>query len=237
MKLIKTLFILCVLIFVISNISAGDYIFAEIEINDNGIVNIQGDSDVDPNIQGIEFSEGYISGTTQLLTEKTNGVWKFFMEIDETYSEIYLKIYFPDNTESIQNIITNLDAQLNIEGQIYLEIIEEDMPIDFSVEYSINKSKGNSWLFIFILVIIIFGLLYYMKLKKKPNKFDIISGLLNEKENEIVNLLMKKSMRQKEIRKKLDIPKASFSRYIINLEKKKIISREGEGRNKIVKLK
>ncbi len=237
MKLIKTLFILCVLIFVISNISAGDYIFAEIEIDDNGIVSIQGDSDVDPNIQGIEFSEGYISGTTQLLTEKTNGVWKFFMEIDETYSEIYLKIYFPDNTESIQNIITNLNAQLNIEDQIYLEVIDLDKKIDFSVEYSINKSKDNSWLFIFILVIVIFGLLYYMKLKKKPNKFDIISGLLNEKENEIVNLLMKKSMRQKEIRKKLDIPKASFSRYIINLEKKKIISREGEGRNKIVKLK
>ena len=48
---------------------------------------------------------------------------------------------------------------------------------------------------------------------------------------------MKKSMRQKEIRKTLEIPKASFSRYLINLEKKKLILREGEGKNKIVKLK
>jgi uncharacterized membrane protein len=43
--------------------------------------------------------------------------------------------------------------------------------------------------------------------------------------------------RQREIRKSLNIPKASFSRYLSNLEKKKLILREGEGKNKVVKLK
>jgi len=41
----------------------------------------------------------------------------------------------------------------------------------------------------------------------------------------------------KELRKKLNIPKASFTRYILNLEKKKLIQREGEGKNKILKIK
>ena len=40
-----------------------------------------------------------------------------------------------------------------------------------------------------------------------------------------------------QIRKQLDIPKASYSRYLVNLEKKKLIIREGEGKNKIIKLK
>lgn len=61
--------------------------------------------------------------------------------------------------------------------------------------------------------------------------------LINDREKDIVELLMKKPMRQKKIRKVLDIPKASFSRYIINLEKKKLILREGEGKNKVVRLK
>ena len=55
-------------------------------------------------------------------------------------------------------------------------------------------------------------------------------------EQKIIELLMKKPMRQKEVRKILDFPKASYSRYITNLEKKKLIIREGEGKNKILKL-
>ena len=48
---------------------------------------------------------------------------------------------------------------------------------------------------------------------------------------------MKGSMRQKEARKKIGIPKASFTRYILNLEKKKLLIREGEGKNKVLRLK
>ena len=46
-----------------------------------------------------------------------------------------------------------------------------------------------------------------------------------------------KEQGKKEIRSSLNIPKASFSRYLLNLEKKKLIIREGEGKNKVVKLK
>jgi uncharacterized membrane protein len=237
MRSIKIIPILFLIVFFVGNVSAGEYIFAEVEIQDNGIVYIQGDSDVDPGIAGMEFLEGKISGETQLLTTKENGVWRFFINIGETYSEIYLRIYFPDNTESIQGIVTDLDVQLNIDGQTYLEVVDSDKSVEFSAEYVITRSNNNGWIFILILGIVIAGLVVYIIMRKKPNKFDMISDLLSEKENEIVKLLMKKSMRQNEIRKKLDIPKASFSRYMINMEKKKVIVRDGEGRNKIVRLK
>ena len=54
---------------------------------------------------------------------------------------------------------------------------------------------------------------------------------------EIIKVLMKKQLKQKELRKQLNMPKASFSRYMLSLENKKIIFREGEGKNKLVKLR
>ena len=75
------------------------------------------------------------------------------------------------------------------------------------------------------------------KRKKKSDRLNYVLPLINDQEKKIIEILMKKPARQKEIRKKLKIPKASFSRYMINLEKKKLIIRDGEGKNRLVKLK
>ena len=54
-----------------------------------------------------------------------------------------------------------------------------------------------------------------------------IFPFVNKNEELIINKLMKKEMRQKELRELLKIPKASFTRYILNLEKKRILYRVG----------
>ena len=108
----------------------------------------------------------------------------------------------------------------------------------FKIEYTLQEKPNYTWaayLIVFIIVILI--ILVYLKSKRKKERLKNIMPLINENEQKIISILMKKPMRQKEIRNTLNIPKASFSRYLINLEKKKLIMREGDGKNKIIKLK
>ena len=118
-------------------------------------------------------------------------------------------------------------------------LIDGNKELLFSVDYEIEPSYYPNFLFfivIFILLVTVFVLFFKFR-KNKKKRLEGIFPLINDKEKEILELLMKKPMRQKEIRKKLDIPKASYSRYLVNLEKKKLILKEGEGKNKIVLLK
>jgi len=226
-----------IFIFLIGLISAENYIIAEIEILDNGEVEIKGKSNFDLNIKGIDFSEQKIYGKTHALTKKDKDIWTFFINFEQEFSEISLKIYFPKNIKLIKNLNSNLDNRLDLKEQISIKITDHNKPINFSIDYVLENKRDYNFIFILVLGLIIIILSIFILNKKKINKLDFISDLLNEKEKKIIDLLMKKSMKQKEIRKKLDIPKASFSRYILNLEKKKIILREGEGKNKIIRLK
>ena len=88
-----------------------------------------------------------------------------------------------------------------------------------------------------ILILLVLGYFLYKKSRAKKEHLNHIMPIINENEQKIIEILMKSPLRQKEIRKNLNIPKASFSRYLLNLEKKKLIIREGEGKNKVVKLK
>ena len=60
---------------------------------------------------------------------------------------------------------------------------------------------------------------------------------MSEREQLIIDALKKGPVKYNLLRKKVDIPKASFSRHIRNLEKKNIVIREGDGRNKLIKLR
>ena len=91
------------------------------------------------------------------------------------------------------------------------------------------------WLVIFLLTSITYFAI--KKIRSKKQKLKQAFPYINENEQKILEALMNSPIRQKELRKKLNIPKASFTRYILNLEKKKLIQREGEGKNKILKIK
>ena len=227
------------LFFMINNVYAQNYIYAEMEILDNGVISVNGESNIDLEIEGLRFLDNKISGKTQMLTSKSRDTWNLNLDFKETYSDVFITIYFPENTRSIKNINSDLNSNINLGNRISIEIKDYNKPVVFSVDYSIEGRKSKSWIIILVLSLIILALSFLLvrKRKKEIKKLDILLPVLNEKERDIVRLLMKKPMRQKNIRKNLDIPKASFSRYMINLENKKIIIREGEGKNKLVKLK
>ena len=234
----RVIIILLGIILFISLVNAS-YFSAEFYIKENGYVIVDGSTDINPEIEEIEFIGNKIIGETQELTSKQGGVWDFALNFGD-YESIDIIIHFPDEVKSITNIQTQLENSVNFGDEVSISILDNNKPIALSVDYEIESSNSSlDYLFYIILVLVIIALISYILLKKRNTlkKMDVLMPLLNENEEKIVNLLMKKPMRQKEIRKQLEIPKASFARYMINLEKKKIITREGEGKNKIVRLK
>ena len=86
------------------------------------------------------------------------------------------------------------------------------------------------------LVTLIKPKIIYKKPKKKDH-IDMIKHILNEREKLILDKLkFTGKVKMSHLRKLCEIPKASFSRHVQELEKKKLLTRSGEGKNKFVQL-
>ena len=229
----KVLLILLMAILSSSLVSA-TYIKGDIIIKPNGDAELKLETDKTLDIQGIEQIENKISGTTSALTSKDGEFWTFNIDFGE-FDEIFIVISLPKNLQEV----TSIEGSKNIiDFEKKKVAILDSGNLNFKISYTLNDRLS----FVFLLwpllaLIIIAGFLLYNNSKKKKQKLLQIMPLINETEQKIIDSLMKGPLRQKELRKSLDIPKASFSRYVINLEKKKLIVREGESKNKILKLK
>jgi uncharacterized membrane protein len=225
--------ILLLIIILISNVSA-TYISGDIFIYENGVTRFNLETDVPLDIEGLTFVNNKITGTTELLSNKQAGVWTFSINFGK-YDNILLDINLPANLDSITSI-SGIKNAIDIENKIITLI--GPGTLDFTLSYKLKETKDYS-LFIWILILLVILTIYVLlkKSRRKRERLKYILPLVSEQEQKIIDLLMKMPMRQKELRKKLEIPKASFSRYMINLEKKKLIIREGEGKNKVVRLK
>jgi uncharacterized membrane protein len=222
------------LILAFTNLASASYISGDIYLYETGRARFDVETDVPLNFEGLNFQDNRITGTTNELTIKRGNVWTFELN-SGNYSNILVDIHLPKNLDSITSI-QGSENIIDIENKI-LSIIDSGK-LQFQVSYKLKESTSYTWLLwpaILIAIIIIYTII--KKSRKRKEHLDHVFPLINDNEQKIIELLMKKPMRQKEIRKTLDFPKASFSRYLINLEKKKLIIREGEGKNKVVKLK
>jgi len=197
--------------------------------------------------EGVSLQDGKISGTTQKLTTKEQEVWRFSYSL--TGAEI--KVILPEGS-TIKRITS---------GEIFLE--RDRISVYFlngaTIFYTVPDVSSDSLIFdstsgilILVLVVIVsLGLLFYYRLKlknkknsrnvkksgKKIDKLGIISQVLNPREKIIIDKLKQTGkVKMSHLRKLSEIPKASFSRHIQELEKKKLILRSGEGKNKFVQL-
>jgi len=231
----KILFYSLTILFLINPVSA-HYISGDIYIDESGQARFYLDTNKNLNIQGLTFETNRLIGVTERFTSKQNGIWKFNLNITELYDSILIDIHLPKNLDSIISL-DGTDRILDIDNKV-ISLIDGNKNLDFSVNYK-TEEKPDYFLVLFLLVILTIVILIYFLAKRKINnsKLEHILPIINDNEKQIIRHLMKHSMRQNKLRKTLNIPKASFSRYMINLEKKKLIIREGEGKNKIVRLK
>jgi len=228
-------FLFLLLILLMGDVSA-QYIVGDIYITENGRVIFSVDTDVDLDLKGLNFDGEKIRGETRLLANMNQGIWSFDLDFGY-YETILLDIHLPKNIERV-NSIEGVTSIVDFNERI-ISLIDEDKNLSFRVEYEVSQDSSSTFLYVvFIIILSLLVIFLFFKSKKsKKKKLKEIFPLISDREREVVELLMKGQMRQKEIRKKLNIPKASYSRYLVNLEKKKLIMREGEGKNKIVRLK
>ena len=210
----KKLILMMVLVFFISGASAS-YIYGDIYLDENGVASFAVDTDVDLDLEGISFSEDHLSGETNELISLERGVWSFLLNGDY-YDTILIDIHLPGDVDKVISV-EGVNFLMGF-SQKTINIIDHDKILDFEITYELESSSGRGFVY-FLMGIILIGVvvLYVVKSKKKKKKkFEDIFPLINDVEKKIIEMLMKKSMRQKEIRKHLDIPKASYSRYLVN---------------------
>lgn len=181
--------------------------------------------------EGIFIKEDNILGTTKELTQKNGEVWFFNYSLKNSN----LNLILPKDS-----IIKEL-----VSGEIYLDGGSFSVYNEESLEIYYTIGEHN-YIFYYILIVIFFLLLILsfilykriIKNIKKREDIEIIKKTLSERENLIIDKLKEvKEIKQSRLAKLTEIPKASLFRHLIQLEKKGIIKRVGEGKNKIVSLK
>ncbi len=194
-------------------------------------------------------------------TSKKANYWTFNMTKPEQFSEFIYAIQLPE-TASINYIkttgtftITNNGNNLEIKGY------GENKPLEITIQYQINKETSNLLIMavaIIPLIIITAGAHYLYKKKKKAvkkqtkkktnkktkkentaQKKKIKLPPLPKRQKKIIQLLIdkKKPLTQAQIRKELQLPKASTTRNINALELKGLITKEKIGITNLIKIK
>ena len=222
-----------IFIWFVSQVSA-TYISGDLEVLSDGRVSFDVKTDVPVSLEGLKFEGENLIGMTNLLTSKEGDIWTLNLNFPE-YDEIFLNVRFPNNLEEIVDI-RGREHIIDFDDKVV--VIIDSGKLDFTAQYILGNYFSYSFIiWIFIILIIVVGFWSYRRVRRKKERLEHILPIIGENEQKIIDLLMKEPMRQKVLREKLGIPKASFSRYMLNLEKKKLIVREGEGKNKIVRLK
>jgi len=222
-----------ILLFVSINLASASYISGDIFIRGDGSARFNIETDSPFQNPDLLFENNKLTGTTEVYTSKSGGLWTFSLDT-KNYENVLIDIHLPP---SIKSIVSVSGPQHTIDLETKTISIISSSQDTFVVSYKTEEAINYSWIYWLLLIAIVTAIFFvYYKIKKRKLRFENIMPIINEKEQKIIDLLMKKSMRQKEIRKLLEIPKASFTRYILNLEKKKLITREGDGKNKVVKV-
>src|SRR3989344_432912 len=196
--------------------------------------------------EGIEVKNGDVIGGTQELTSKQGEVWSFsyFLEGAE------INVVLPKGA-IIEKIEGNESSIAIDNGRISVYVGDKA-----NISYKVKVLRDYTAIVILAVLIIlaVLGYLFFSRMKKqkgekrkkpinarknKEKRIEILKQVLNEREKLIIEKLKEHKEIKSSILRKLcdDMPKASFSRHIRELEKKGLIRRKGEGRNKIVSLR
>ncbi len=216
-----------------SGIASASYVQGEVDVLSNGDVRFNLKSDKDLSIYGLEkLAENVYVGESGKFTSKSGEIWSLNLDFGE-FDDIFVDVNFPSNLERIVSLEGN-EAVINFEDESVNIIDSGDF--NFKASYILGEDQSYVWFYLVLFVIILVLSYFIWKFSKKRNLKEVFP-YIGDKEQEILEILMNGELRQKELRNKLGIPKASFTRYMINLEKKKLIERVGEGKNKIVRVK
>ena len=242
LSLIFFAFVVCLVVLVPIS-SATTYL--NIYLDDTGKADFLGETSDNITLPlGIGIQDGKIKGSTLSLTSKEKDVWKF--SYYQKGAEI--RVILPEN--GVLNKVNSSEIY-NERGRIAVYFYQ-----NASVSYKIGEAIANQynyWMIFIALLVIIITVFCYVILNKKYkslfrkinkntqnkkfNRIKILKQILHDREKLIIDNLSKTGrVKMSHLRKLCNLPKASFSRHIQELEKKNLIKRLGEGKNKFVEL-
>ncbi len=192
---------------------------------------------------GVYIADGKVRGTTSALTTKNGEVWTFSYSLNNAE----IKAILPEGS-SIENLS---NGEISLERNRIAVYFQDTNSISYTIG-NVSNSNFNSTTLIIAIILLVALLIYlfrlkisslfkpkviYKKSKVKEKKVESIKHLLSDRENFILEKLKQTGkIKMSQLRKLSEIPKASFSRHIQELEKKKLLTRTGEGKNKFVEL-
>ncbi|MFQ5531267.1 MAG: helix-turn-helix transcriptional regulator [Candidatus Nanoarchaeia archaeon] len=241
----KKITLLAALLIVLMINFTSAFINLNIYIDDSGEALFLGETDEFPNLpEGVNLESGEIIGTTQTLTNKKGIIWNFNYELKRADINVIL----PENA-----VIQNSNAkEISLEGKQFELFFMDNIEINYTIE---SAGERNLIPLAVAIIVILIGIYLSIrnKIKNKPKlikvinkkpsitkekKLEIVKQTLSEREKKIVDKLKEvKRIKHSRLQRLLEMPKASFSRHIQELERKGIIKREGEGKNKEISLK
>ena len=220
MRIKKEVILIISLIFIIHPASADYFADVEIEVYDNGLVEIKGDSN-HPLLQ---------KGIYDNLTSKENGYWILNISTGETFSEYFYELSLPEHVNINYLGVRQIDSFVD-EGNLYISGSVVDKPFTIIIQYKQELFKNSLFWLYSLLLIFLIGLLTYFFIKKRKSVKRYSKNEFSEREFLIIQLLQKNrgSMTQAELEKRTSLPKASLYRNILSLEKKKIVKKNQAG--------
>ncbi len=217
------------------------YTSLNVHIDSGGNALFLGESDetiIEGLPSGLSFEGGKLLGETSELTNKSGDVWNFLFSLTDGEMQVFL----PEGARVLKTNgeISLSGKQIVVYGVSYVNI-----------EYVVEGFDDNGEMDLGILLIlgILVAIVVYLLVKEggrtrkeripngKEDKIKAIEGILNEREKLILGKLKGAGkIKSSYLRRKTEIPKASFSRHIRELEKKGLVKISGDGRNKFVEL-
>ncbi|MBU0535758.1 MAG: winged helix-turn-helix transcriptional regulator [Nanoarchaeota archaeon] len=227
-------FILVLLLVPVCALGKEYYANVEIEVFENGDVQIQGISN-HPELEG---------KTTQDYTSKDKSVWLLNISPEGMFSDYFVEITFPKDAVINYMKIPNILSMEEESGSVVIKSTGKDERFRIITQYSIDhKSTFLNVMIIlagiFIIIMITAGsyiLIKKNKAKKTMPKYN--PEALTKRQKIILDLVIKNKghITQSQLQKSVKIPKASMSRNIETLVRKGIVVKEQKGMTNVISL-
>lgn len=239
MKILKLFFVFGLFIFMFSFAHASSDLIIHLDNTGKAVFLGSSTENINSSLpQGVSLENGKLKGETVFQTSKNGNVWTFNYSLPNSNMEVFLPLGAK---------VKETNGEVLLDGGNLAVYSLNQVEVQYTIE-EINSGLNPFWIILIVLVLV-FGLFYFskkFKIKKKSDKelvkeekkkIEVFQEILSERENKIINTLKEKGkIKSSVLRKLVDLPKASFSRHVQELEKKGIIKRSGEGRNKFVEV-
>jgi hypothetical protein len=229
----KIFFVFLALIIICPAFSQEDYADVNIRVDEKGLVYFSGSTNYNSFI-----------GQSEYFTSKKGPYWLLNITTKEAFSDYYISVEFPKNTE-INYIKTGGNFRITETPGLRVITSGENAPVEIVAQYVILTHPVNYLNFAFVIIglaIVLFLIILFAKQKKpkqektkdekiSQQKLDIIKHTLTDNQKMILDILQqsKEPITQKQLQHRTNLPKATLSRNLELLKQKNIITKQSRG--------